>query len=103
MGKHLLKNLLSIKFTFCDRIYKCLKFCEKLSGKSKEIEKVQQQIHEEVQNARRVEKELDEVEKVVLTKDEQIRRLLLFINYVAINFRADNYQEVDRLLKEINL
>jgi len=74
-----------------------------LTSKAKEIEKAQNKIHKEVQNAKRVEEELEEVKEVFLTKDEQIRRLLTFINYVSINFRAGDYEEVDRLLKEINL
>ena len=92
---------------FCDRIspkiYAFLKFCERLSGKAKEIEKAQEKIHREVQNAKRVEEELEEVKEVFVTKDEQIRRLLMFIKYISINFRAGDYEEVDRLLKEINL
>ena len=80
-----------------------LKFCEKLSGKEKEIAKVQNKIHKEVQNAKKVERELEEVKKEFLTKDEQIKRLLSFIKYISINFRDGDYNEVDRLLKEINL
>jgi len=83
--------------------YQSLKFCEKLSGKEKEIAKAQNKILKEVQNAKNVERELEEVKEEFLTKDEQIKRLLTFIKYISINFRSKNYDEVDRLLKEINL
>jgi len=101
------KKILTIRIVFCNslslRIYKAVKFCEKLSGKSKEIEKAQKKIQKEVENAKRVEQELNQVQEVFLTKDEQIKRLLTFIKYISINFRSKNYDEVDRLLKEINL
>ena len=54
-----------------------------MTSKAKEIEKAQEKIHKEVQNAKRVEEELEEVKEVFVTKDEQIRRLLMFIKYIS--------------------
>ena len=40
---------------------------------------------------------------MVISKEEHIERLYMFIGYIGVNFRNKNYKEVDEALKKINL
>jgi len=50
-----------------------------------------------------VEKELEFTQENVISKEEHIHRLYMFIETLAVNFRDENYEEVDRLFRKINL
>ena len=80
-----------------------MKFCETKSGVSKDIEIVQERIKNDVVNVKQFKKEVEFAEEIVISKEEHIRRLYLFIEHVAINFREENYNEVDIALRKINL
>ena len=84
-------------------VYRILKFCEIKSGDSEKIEVVQNEIRKKVESVNRIEKELEVNEEVLMSNEEHIQRLYLFIEHVAINFRKENYDELDRVFKEINL
>ncbi len=92
---------------FCKRrsdfLYRLMKFCERLSGESKEIEAMQQEIEEELEEKVYVERELEFTQENIISKEEHIQRLYMFIETVAVNFRDENYEEVDRLFRKINL
>jgi EAL domain-containing protein (putative c-di-GMP-specific phosphodiesterase class I) len=101
------KNTMNIFKNFCKRrtrfLYRLMKFCERLSGESKDIEVRQQKIKEELEEKVYVERELEFTQENIISKEEHIQRLYMFIETVAINFRDENYEEVDRLFRKINL
>jgi len=92
---------------FCKKVtrflYRRMKFCEKISGESKQIEVRQEEIKNDLEEKEFVERELEFTQENVISKEEHIHRLYMFIETVAINFREENYEEVDRLFKKINL
>lgn len=83
--------------------YKAMRFCEKASGDAKKIQKIQNEVVEKVQNSKNVKDELSFVQDNIISKEEHIERLYMFIEHVAINFRKENYNEVSKALKKINL
>lgn len=50
-----------------------------------------------------MERELEFTQENIISKEEHIQRLYMFIETVAVNFRDENYEEVDRLFRKINL
>jgi len=50
-----------------------------------------------------VERELEFTQENVISKEEHIENLYMFIETLAMNFRDKNYEEIDRLFKKINL
>jgi len=80
-----------------------MKFCERVSGESKDIEVRQQEIKEDLEEKEYVEKELEFTQENIISKEEHIQRLYMFIEALAVNFRNENYEEVDRLFRKINL
>lgn len=111
----MVQKLISSKHTGSDSIikrfciymkkvfYKAMKFCEHINGEEKIINEMQNKIKKEVQDAKKVKNDLDFTEDIVISKEEHIERLYMFIGHIGVNFRNKNYDEIDRVLKKINL
>jgi hypothetical protein len=80
-----------------------MKICESISGDKEIIEAKQKEIQTKVEEAAHVKKESEFLEHIVITKEEHIERLYMFIRVLSVNFRNENYEEVDAMLKKLNL
>jgi predicted RNA-binding protein with PUA domain len=80
-----------------------MRTCEFLSGASKIIEAKQQEIQAKVDKVEHVKKESEFLEHIVISKEEHIEMLYMFIGQIGVNFRSKNYDEIDRMLKKLNL
>jgi len=80
-----------------------MKSCEYISGEAKQIEEIQSKIQNEVEGAKQVQKDLEFSQENIISKEEHIERLYMFIGHIGVNFRKQNYAEIDRVLKEVNL
>lgn len=92
---------------FCKRVSKLLHYlmrkCEQISGDSKIIEEMQSKIKNEIEEAKNQKEELHFFQENIITKEEHIDRLYSFIGYIGVNFRNENFEEVDRAFRRINL
>ena len=86
-----------------DFLYKLMTFCERVSGESEVLKAMKQEVKEELEEKVYVEKELEFSQENIISKEEHIQNLYMFIETLAVNFREKNYEEVDRLFKKINL
>ena len=80
-----------------------MRCCEKVSGEAEKIETIQRMIQRDIESVNNTKSELRNEQKINVSKDEHIDRLYMFIGHIGVNFRNENYEEVDRLLKKINL
>jgi len=69
----------------------------------KDIEVRQQEIKEDLEEKVYVERELEFTQEHIISKEEHIQRLYMFIETIAVNFREEKYEEVDKLFRKINL
>lgn len=83
--------------------YALMRSCEHLSGDAKIIEEIQNNLQEEINDAKNKKKKLEFIEQNVITKEEHIERLYMFIGALGVNFRDGKFDEVDSLLRKINL
>ena len=60
----------------------------------------------EVRDAKQTKSDLKFSEEIVMSKEEHIERLYMFIEYICVNFRNEKYEkyeEIDIALRKINL
>ena len=57
----------------------------------------------EVRDAKQTKSDLKFSEEIVMSKEEHIERLYMFIEYIGVNFRNEKYEEIDIALRKINL
>jgi len=86
-----------------DFFYKKMKTCEHISGESELIKSLEDEIDEELRIGEQAQKELEFKDENLITKEDQIYNLHCFIELLASNFRAENYEEMDNLFRKINL
>ena len=84
-------------------LYKLMRGCELVSGDAKKIKEVQEQVEMKIQNVKNVESDLDFAQDNIISKEEHIERLYMFIEFVAINYRNEKFDAVDKAFKKINL
>lgn len=86
-----------------DFFYRKMKTCEEISGEAEQIKSLEEEIKLELKSGEKAQKEIEFKDENLITKEEQIYNLHCFIELLASNFRAGNYEEVDSLFKKINL
>ena len=78
-------------------------FCERISGEAEQIKEMICEDREQKVEAEKVERDLEFSQENVISKDEQIYNLKLYIEEIAINFREENYKRVDELFSKVGL
>ena len=80
-----------------------MKKCEWVSGDAKKIKEVQEQVEIKIQNSKNIESELNFVQDNIISKEEHIERLYMFIEFVAVSYRNEDFDKVDKAFRKINL
>ena len=84
-------------------LYKKMVYCENITGETEEIKKIICENQQAEIEAKKVERDLEFTQENIISKEEQIYNLKLFIEELAKNFRVENYEEVDELLLRVGL